>query len=69
MIDHVWDASVNQTITMIEAKINQSESLAGKNQPMTDRVWDAGVNQTSKRKSTNQKAWPRESNIEAKINQ
>jgi hypothetical protein len=53
-----------------------------KNQPMTDRVWDAGRNKTSKRKSTNQKAWRkkpandrpclgcrRESNIEAEINQ
>jgi hypothetical protein len=47
---------VNQALTLIEAKINQSESLAGKNQPMTDRVRNAAVNQTP-------------TLIEAKINQ
>jgi hypothetical protein len=30
MTDRVWDAGANQTATLIEAKINQSESFAGK---------------------------------------
>jgi hypothetical protein len=30
MTDRVWNAGVNQTLTQIVAKINQSESLAGK---------------------------------------
>jgi hypothetical protein len=30
MTNRVWNAGINQTPTLTEAKINQSESLAGK---------------------------------------
>ncbi len=56
----VWNAGVNQTPTLIEAKINQLEGLAEKNLPMTDRVGNAGVNQTGtliEAKINHQKAW------------
>ncbi len=56
----VWNASVNQTPTLIEAKINQLEGLAEKTyQWQTVSGMPASIKQGpwSKRKSTNQKAW------------
>jgi hypothetical protein len=53
MTDCVWNAGVNQTLTLIRKR---NEKAWQENQPMTDCVWNAGVNQTL-------------TLIEAKINQ
>ncbi len=60
MTDRVWIAGINKTLTLIEGKTNQSESLAGKTSLwLTVSGMQASIKHQpwSMRKSTNQKAW------------